>query len=247
MEICNWREPKNILTLLGITFVFLLLMTALLREALIRQPWQISVQGNGEVEYTADQATIYLGIKVEKSETAKEALDELNESMNDAVDAIKKLGVEEKDIHTERYNLYTRYDYISGKSILAGYNANQQLRIKIEGIQEDRDKVAQVISAAAEAGVNQINNVEFEPSNLAELREEARLIAIKDAREKADGMADALGVELVKVIGWWEDSQYPQPRYYGEMGMGGGGGGGPVLPEGKDVVRVNVSLNYLLK
>mgnify|MGYP003553284924 FL=1 len=37
-------------------------------------------------------------------------------------------------------------------------------------------------------------------------------MAIKDSREEAEKMADALGVRIVKVIGFWEENN----NYYGE-------------------------------
>ena len=245
---CTWREPITIFKLLGLIFVFAIIMVALFRDVFVNKPyWQINVAGRGEIEYTADQANIVLGVQVDKARTAAAALATLNESMGEAIDAVKALGIPEEKIRTENYNLYTQYDYVDGISRVGGYNANQSLRVTVDGIKENRDKVSQVIAAAAKAGVNQINQVSFEPENIEELREEARMLAIKDAREKADDMADALGVKLGKLVGWWENLYPAEQAYYNDMAYGKGGGGMPNLPAGQDKITVEINLNYLIK
>ena len=93
----------------------------------------------------------------------------------------------------------------------------------------------------------------FDVSNLEQLKQQARVAAIADAKSKAGAQAQAAGVSLGDIMGWWENViQSPDSAAYaasGDMGKGGAGGSGggavyPVLPSGSQEIIIEVSLNY---
>lgn len=251
-NLSSYKSPKFILKLVGIILLAGIVIVSIIRDRIVNNPqYQVSVSGQGKVTYNADIAIITLGVQVDKVRTAEDALKQLNDKMNKIIEAIKKSGIKDENIKTENYTLSPQYDLISGISKVTGYNANQQLSVKVEGIDKNQNLVSNTIKAASAAGANQITGVKFDVSNLNNLKQEARLKAIADAKSKSSSIAQAAGVKLKKVIGWYEniikapDTTFP---YYG-YGLGGGGEGGggvpaPQIPSGSQEIIIEINLNY---
>ena len=87
-------------------------------------------------------------------------------------------------------------------------------------------------------------------AKIEDIKQEARLKAIVDAKKKAKTLSRSLGVRLGKIVGWWENFNPPMPPYYGEFGGGLGGGGGvaaPVVPSGLGEINMEVNISYKIK
>lgn len=209
------------------------------------QPTLISVDGEGKVTAVPDIAELTFGVATGPQKTAKAAMDSLTKSMNAAFDAVKALGIEEKDISTESLYLNPSYDWNDGRQTLRGYEANQQLRVKVR----DLDKVSDVLSAATNAGANQAGGVSFTIDDPQALRAQAREEAIQNAQERAEVLAGQLGVRIKKLQNFSEGGGYPPPMPYMAKTMMEGAGGevadaGVPLPPGEQEIQVNVSLTY---
>ena len=249
----SWKSPAIALKILVLLILAVIILGAIFRERFVTPPnWQVSVIGRGEVVYTPDIAKINVGIQVDKAYAADVALKRLNETADKTIAAISQLGIAKEDIQTQNYSLYPEYNYVENNSILAGYSANQQLIITVRNIFESADLVSKVIAAATSSGANQINNVSFESSNIENLKQEARVKAISDAKSKANELAVAAGVKLGKTIGWWENFiQSPDVySYYDGKGAGGAvglGGGQANVPSGAYTLIVDMNLSYQVK
>lgn len=111
------------------------------------------------------------------------------------VAALKKLGVEQKDIVTDHYIIEPIYKDYSDLNI-KGYRINNVVAITLR----DVNKVNKVLAAALENGANQVLNTEFYLSDLRAYRDQAREMAMKAAREKASDLARAAGSDVVCVL-----------------------------------------------
>lgn len=254
-ECSKWKEPKTILVFLSIILLAGIIIVSILRDRIVNlNQNQVMVTGRGEVEYKPDMALINLGVQIDRAETSENALSQLNEKMNKIVESVKALGIPEEDIQTKAYNLYPQYDYTNGVSRVSGYSANQQLSVKIKNINDNIDLPNKVVSEASRAGVNQILGISFEVSSLNDLKQQARLLAIKDARDKSAGMAKAAGIrKLKKVVGWFEtDIESPDMPNGSQLSdaMGAGGMGAakvapsPNVPSGNQKIVIEIGLNY---
>ncbi len=250
----KWLQPKNLLTLTGILLIGAVVIVAMLRDRIVNpNENQVSVTGQGKVSYVPDIANITLGVQIDKTAKADEALNKLNGDIKKIIDALKKTGVKEEDIQTQNYTLYPQYDVIDNVSKLTGYSANQQLIVKAKDFKPGSDAVSKIISEASKAGANQVNGINFTTSKEEELKQEARIKAIEDARSKADSIANAAGVKLGKVIGWWENIVFSpsssQSSFDGKGGMGGGSGiaSSPTIPSGTQEIVIELNLNYRVK
>lgn len=227
-------------------------IVSIVRDRIVNYPQNsVSVTGQGKVAYQPDLATVTLGVQIDKAPKADEALNQLNAKIKNIVAAIKAQGIAPEDIVTQNYYLNPQYDYVNGVSSIAGYNANQQISVKIRDIKNNPDKISQVLAEASKAGANQVLGINFDVSNLEDLKQEARLKALADAQSKAGKMAEAVDVRLGEVMGWWENFvQTPYSSGYADGKGGGGASGGYVpatVPSGNYELIVEMNLTYKIK
>lgn len=239
---------KIVLAIIGAILLAGVITVAILRDRIVSQQYrQVTVTGQGKIAYQPDLALVTLGAQVDKAPKAEDALSQLNTKMDAIIKAAKAEGVAEEDIQTQNYSLYPQIDY--GQNNIAsttGYNANQQVTIKVRDFDQDALRLNKVIAAASKAGANQINSLSFDSSKMNDLKQQARVMAIKDAQEKSGVLAAAAGVQVRDIAGWYEN--LIQPQQFNIYGMGGmDAKGTPQLPSGSREVIIEVSINYNLK
>lgn len=242
------RTTKFILILIAILSLTGIIGVSILRDRIVNQNNnQVSITGQGKVKYQPDTANITLGVQVDKVAKADEALNTLNERVNKIISAVKALGIEGDKIKNQNYSLYPTYDYTNGANNLVGYSANQQIIIEVNEVDKNFSLLNQVIAESAKAGANQVVGISFSSSNIESLKQEARLLAISDAKAKAKSLSEAMGVSLGDLVGWWENTVSPSP--YTDYSYGGMGGGGstPVVSSGVYETTIEVTLNYKLE
>jgi hypothetical protein len=201
----------------------------------------ITISGEGKVFSAPDIGIISLGV-VSDAKTVAAAQKDNVTKMNKITQAIKDLGVEEKDLKTINYSIYPRYQYLSGRSDIIGYEVSQTIEVKIRNL----NKVGDIISKGAELGANQTGSLSFTFDDQEKLNQEARTKAISNAKEKANTLADVLGVKLIKIIDFSESSYQPPAPYYSEkaLGIGGGGDATPDIQTGQNEITSNVTIVY---
>lgn len=213
-----------------------------------RTPVTIAVSGEGKVTASPDIAELTFGVQTGRKTTAKDAMTSLKKDMDAAFAAVKGAGVAEKDISTEQFFLSPAYDWENGKQVSRGFEAQETLRVKVR----DLDKVSDVLSAATSAGANQAGNISFTIDDPQTLQAQAREKAITQAKEKAQKLAQDLGMRLGKIKGFAEGGGTVPPAPYARdmatsaLGVGGGGGTVP-LPAGQQEITEQVTLTYELQ
>jgi len=173
----------------------------------------IQVSGTAVINVTPDRVLIQLGVQSNGTSAAKvEAAN--SKTIQRIVAALKKLGVEPKDIVTDLYIIEPVYEEYNSLRI-KGYRINNVVAITLR----DVNKVNQVLAAALENGANQVLNTEFYLSDLRSYRDQAREMAMKAAREKATDLARAAGSDVGCVLNINENSW----SYFNGWGWYGGG------------------------
>ena len=178
----------------------------------------LTVTGNGEIYITPDVGVITISVKTENKDV-KNATSENNKKINDIVTFLKEKKVDEKDIKTTTFNLNPIYSYENetGKRNLTGYEANQSLSVKIR----DTSKVGEIISGATEKGANDIGELTFIMDDNEKVKEQAKKIAIENAKAKAKELENQLGVKMIKIVNYSEDSYTPTVNSYDAYNAGG--------------------------
>ena len=158
----------------------------------------ISVDGYGEVTATPDRANINIGI-VSNAKTAKQAQQDNAAAANAVKAALQDLGIDPSDMKTSHYNFRPVYSQEKNKSHkVIGYTASCSLEVVVNDISQ----TGLVIDRALSNGANRVNNLNFDLKEPEVYRKEALRVALRDARAKADIIADELGIKIkgVKLV-----------------------------------------------
>jgi len=247
---CGSARYRFIIILVGLALLAAVIISAILRDRIVNQQFKnVTVTGQGKISYTPDLAIVTLGVQIDKVAKPEDALNQLNTKVASIIEAVKKVGVNPEDIQTQNYSLYPQYDYKDNVSTVSGYNANEQLVVKVSGYDKNQNKLSQVIAAASKAGANQVNNLTFDASNMNDLKQQARIKAIEDAKAKSSTLASTAGVELRDITGWYENLVNPVAMYSSDYGKGGMGAGAaaPSTPAGDREVVIEIGVTYNIK
>lgn len=158
----------------------------------------ITVTGTASVETEIDQ--IHLSISIEtRNKDITISSSENAEKMTKVIAALKENGINEKDISTSNYNIYEdRYS----KDNSTEYVVHNTINILFY----DSAKTGSIIDIAVKNGANNISSLNFSSSKTHEGKKQARLLAIKNADEKANLMASASGLTVGKALNIVEGS-----------------------------------------
>ena len=225
--------------------LILLTFTTMLTKAQETQKFipMINVSGEGKVNVTPDQACIQVSIET-KGKIAADIKKINDQKMEAVLNSIKKLNIDPKDFQTKRVTLNPQYDYETKKH---SYNASQGIQILLK----DLSKYDALMEAMVNAGVNQINSVEFKSSKLAIFQSEARKLAMKEAKLKAEDYVQVLGQKIGKAITISDNVQayYPQPIYAQMKSSDMESDSAPrqTLAVGEIVITANVSVSFMLE
>ena len=168
----------------------------------------INVSGEGKVKVAPDQTLISISIET-KGNKATEVKKENDKKMDAVLKFIKKSNIAPEDFQTQRISLNPIYDYEKKKY---SYIATQSVEILLK----DLSKYDELMEGLVDQGINKIDNVIFKSSKILQLQSDARKLAIKDAKAKAEDFVSVLGQKVGKAIVITDNSQSyaPQPRMY---------------------------------
>lgn len=217
----------------------------------------ITVNGTGDVLATPDIATFSFTVQEEAS-TVPDAQKKATDAMNAILAYVKKSGVDDKDVQTQSYDIYPRYEYHAsanapmmypgqGTQVLAAYVVSQTVEIKVRKL----DQAGTLLTGIGSYGATNVSGLSFSVDDETGVERQARDKAIEDAREQANVLARSLGVSLVRIVSFSESSNRPYPIYYAKAAMGMGAAdsvaAAPQLPTGQNKITSNVSVTYEIK
>ncbi len=185
--------------------------------------YTINVSGSGMASNTPDIADIQLGVETVDDDAAK-AISESTAKMKTVLDAVKALGIEDKDIQTVNYNMWVEQIYDRESGMPTGqvrYHVTNQINVRLR----DLTQAGKLLENALAAGANNVGSITFGVSDPTELQKEARAAALVNARAKAEELAAGLGIRVGKVrqVSEYISGNNPVPVVARDMGMGGGG------------------------
>lgn len=203
---------------------------------------QVTVQGEGIIKVKPDMATITIGVNNEGND-AKEVKKENDKATDAVIKYLKKAGIDAKDYQTERVYLNRNYDYDKKKYY---YKASQTISVKLK----DLSKYDDLITGLTEAGVNNIQGVNFESSKQKEYEAQARREAMLDAQKKAKEYASAIGQSIGAAMMINESGSSYTPPVRMAMAMSAEMdtmGSRETLAVGEIEVRAKVTVGFALK
>jgi uncharacterized protein len=183
---------------LALSLIFLACAPSTLAQDNCARPRLISVNGTAEVNVAPDQAVLRLGVESRDKELAL-AKSRHDERVKKLIGIARDAGIEAKYIQTSQLTMGPEYSDNYRRNF-ADYQVSQSISLTLK----DLSKYEPLMTRVLEAGVNELQGIEFAVSEPAKYRAEARLKAIRIAREKAGAMAIELGQTVGKP---WEISE----------------------------------------
>lgn len=203
----------------------------------------INVSGSGQAYGTPDTAYVNLGVDIADADIGK-ALENANQTMNAITKALTDAGVDAKDIQTVNFNVYPedKYDPQTGQATGERvYHVQNSVNVTVRDI----SKVGGVMQAGLGAGANTLNGLSFGISDMKTLEAEARKAAVADARDRAEQLAAAFGVQVGEVVSVSETfGSVPLFADFKLAQNEGFGGAAPSVSPGQLSVSVQVNVTF---
>jgi uncharacterized protein YggE len=205
---------------------------------------RLDVSATGEVRRVPDIAIISAGV-VTRSSTAVQALEQNATRMERVRAALKRAGIEDRDIQTSNISLNPEYRYVENQAPqLIGYTASNSVNVRFRDIRN----TGRILDALVAEGANQINGPSLTIDKPEAALDEARVKAIANGRARADLYARALGMRVVRLLSVSEAGGYsvPPPRPMMERAMAVGAADSKIDP-GEQELQVSVAMSFELQ
>jgi|SRR5579872_2292090 len=156
----------------------------------------IRVTGQGVASARPERAQINVGVLTQEKLSQTAAMQNAR-AMDAVMVALRKLLGADADIKTVNYSLSPDYQYRPGgsKATISGYSVLNVVRVTVD----DVTKVGAVIDAAAQAGANHVESVQYLVRDPAALRSQALREAAAKAKADAETLASALNLKILKI------------------------------------------------
>ena len=205
---------------------------------------QIAVSGEGKIKVKPDQVVVNFGVE-NTGKDAQEVKKLNDEKIENVLKFIKKFGIPASDFQTTNVSLNRNYDYDKKKY---NFQASQSITITLKNI----SKYDELMMGLVDNGINNISNVEFKSTEIEKYKSDARKLAMKDAKKKAEDVVSVLGQKVGKALLITDNSPNyysPQPMFKGAMLEMSADAGAPreTLAVGEIEVIINVMVSFVLE
>jgi uncharacterized protein YggE len=194
-----------------------LLLTGAAHAQITEAPRQrlISVSGEAEVKTVPDEVVLTLGLVTSDADLAK-ARNLNNERVKGVLAVAANLKIAPKDVATDFLTIDPRYG--NGGS----FTVRRKVVVTIRNVAKWDEALTRMVQNNR---ANSVQSIDFRTTKLRALRDQARALAMKAAREKAVALTGAVGANIGRVMtineGYSGDSPY---SYWNEWGYGSRGG-----------------------
>ena len=160
----------------------------------------ISVAWNWEVRVPPDTLILYLRVE-DTADTTAEAQKNVDEKVSQIKEIIKSYKIKDSDVKTTNMNVYEAYDWTDNGRKSLWFTANHSLEIKIKSANLENEWVGgKIISQVSEIWWVFVNSISYDVDDNTEYYSEARELALKKAKQKAEDLAKYAWVKLGKPI-----------------------------------------------
>ena len=207
---------------------------------------RLDIAASGEVTRVPDLAIVSAGVQTLRP-TATAAIEENAARMERVRAALKRAGIDDKDIQTSSLSLNPEYRYGENQPPqLTGYRATNTVSVKFR----DLKRTGAILDALVREGANQINGPSLTIDKPEAAYDEARMRAIANGRARAELYARALGMRVARLLSVSESgSVIPPPMPYARdaaMAVGAVSSESKIDP-GTQELQVSVSMSFELQ
>lgn len=201
----------------------------------------ITVSGQGQVMVSPDTAQVQLGVQAQGADLAT-VQQQVNSAMNAVLAALKSAGIPDNQIRTVVYSVSVQRDPKAPDSPITGYQVTHLVQVKVTPV----DKVGAVVDAAVGKGANLVNGIQFIVENQDAAERQARQLAMADARNKAEQLAQLGSVQIGQPVTISETQASP-PTPIAVPGAVARDVVSTEIQPGQSEVTVNVTVSYAIQ
>ena len=160
------------------------------------------------------------------------------------LEALRRSGIAERDIQTSSVSLSPSYRYVENQApVLTGYQASNQVTIRFREI----TRAGAILDTLVREGANQIAGPSLEVERPGPALDEARVLALRAARARADIYAAAAGLRVARILSITENGgDYRPPPPIAMMQRGMADMETKIVP-GEQALTVSVSVSFELR
>lgn len=182
--------------------IYLTAMIMCLSSCVIRpekKPKTVTVTGTGVVEVENKEAILVLSV-VSRNEDVVAASEENARKMSEVVNAVIDSGVGRDSIYTTDYSI--RQERIEPMQNFKKqqneiqYVVSNRINVTVKSV----ETTGKIIDAAIKAGANQMNSLSYSAGNTTDAEKQARILAIRDAEQKAITLVSTSGLTLGQIL-----------------------------------------------
>lgn len=250
--------PLFIMIVLGIALLIFSLIIFMARKTSfigsgVEERATITVNGTGKLNKIPDTARISFTVS-DTQKTLAAAQQNVSSLVASLTEKLTTAGISEEDITTDSYTSYPKYDYPQprcfdgmcppAQTVLVGYTLSHSLTVKIS----DLEKVETVLGLIGEGKVENMSGPSFGFSDEEQVSQEVRALAIENAEEQARILARDLGVRIVRVVSYSEQSDGGMMLDYRKEGLASAmAQASPTIPIGNQNLEKTVSVTYEIR
>lgn len=201
---------------------------------------KVEVYGSAEEEITPDIIYVSISLKEyfqDNNNKNKVSIDVLEKQL---AAAVKKAGIKDADFTIENISSYNYIDPKKKKD--PGFLASKQYKVKVANL----NAINELLSGVDEKGIQSTNIAGYDHTRMTEIKNELRIKAVNNAKEKASVLAQALGDTLGKALEVNDnntDAGSPQPMFK-TMAMRAGAADAAAESEALDIDFKKIKVNY---
>lgn len=215
----------------------------------------VTTMGQAEIKVVPDLADMRFDVEVRNVDLTA-ARKQHSDRMKKLIATIRAAGVVETDIQTSQVQLvpfYQREENTRAETeVIQFFSVSQSVYFTLKDIK----KVTEITATAITAGSSRVGEVRLRTSQLRKHRDQARLMAVRAAREKAIALATELGSKVGKPHAIVEQSFGEYPIAFGNatqnvaQGIGGNpeaGAGGGAFEPGTISIKADIQVSFVLE
>lgn len=202
----------------------------------------VAVEGEAEIYLAPDRASVSIGVETDGKDVIVIKKDN-DRRVRGIFDALKKIGIEQKDIMTSDLSIQPQYNWKNdGRRELVKYQMRNVITITVRNL----SNLENVINASVSEGSNVLDNVSFSVSDSKSIRDTLRVNAARSAKAKAEALAGAVGARVGKVLNISEHGGYqpPTPMYKGMRAMAAEADMGTPVSAGQLTMRITINATF---
>jgi uncharacterized protein YggE len=206
---------------------------------------RLDLSVTGEVSRVPDIANISAGV-VTRAQSATAAISQNATRMERVRAALRRAGIEDRDIQTNSINLNPEYRYQDNQApVLTGYTATNQVSIRFRDIRNS----GKILDALVAEGANQINGPSLSIDKPEAAMDEARTKALAVGRARAELYARSLGLRVAKLVSVSEGGGFSPPRPYADAmaSVGARAVSKTEIDPGEQQVQVTLAMTFALQ